>query len=433
MDDDIENENDSQLLTAGAAPSNTHLQTSQPSIIPIPGTVSIDWWEVGACVKWNFDPTFPSQKTFKQLGEMKEACQVTRQPQFLTVETNHWHLLGKGRGGGKGAYFPFQLVCEGITVAFGQDGGKSRQYPNFAYTASGETCLLVGVPEVERRIADLLLFLGGKFADRWCRRIDICLDTLYPDLCETLSNLTTTGCSIGSIRAKAAYLTGNGLSGVAIGQGSSVQIRIYDKLRELPKKSELYQLEILANRWGGEIPKSATRIEYQVKKDFLTQHSLKTADEVLRRLPDLVARLTQLEPRPTFAITTEPPDRENNHQSRAAIHPLWAGVSRSFQEGIGKSLHPLKRVERGMLNNHKAIQMIVGFIISSSVNSRVRIARFEDAVDWFQHLCITNQISDDLLKNKWDLKAKSKNLTENPRQFEDKWEVDREDVDGPRQ
>ncbi len=429
MDDGTEFENDSLTMAAG----NTHLQSSQPVVETISGVVALDWWEVGACVQWNCDPTIPPQKSFSELKEMKEICQGSRRAQFLSVGTNHWQLLGKGRGGGKGAYFPYQLTCEGITVACGSEGGKSRLFPNFTYTVSGEACLMIGVPESEQRVTELLKFLGGKFTDRWCRRIDICLDTLYPNLCEDLSKLCTAGCSIGSIRTKSIFLQPSGLNGVAVGQGSAVQIRIYDKLKELHLKSESYQMEMIAKRWGGELPKSATRIEYQIRRAFLAQYGIKSADEVLKRLPDIVSRITQFESHPTFAVTTEPPDRENNHQSRASINPHWAGVVRRFQEGIGKSLNPLKRVEGGMLNNQKACKMIMGFATSSAANSGAMIESFDDAIEWIRHLCLVNGIDDNQWKGKWELKAKTKNLPLNSHRYQSNWEVDREDVDGPRQ
>ncbi|ADG67840.1 hypothetical protein Plim_2011 [Planctopirus limnophila DSM 3776] len=431
MDDETEFENDSLTMAAGAASSNTHLQTSQP-VESISGIVAIDWWEVGACALWSTSSKSACGKFFPKLEELRAASQDTKQPQFIQIGNNVWQVMAKGRGGGKGAYYRYQLSCEGISVALGAQGGQSRLFSNFAYTIPGEACLLLGVPESEKRIQDVLTYFGGTFTDRWIRRIDLCLDTLYPDLCLTFCKLLLSGYYVGSTRDYALYRSAGNTSGFGTTSSSGIQIRVYDKLTELSKKSEAYQLEMYANRWGGEIPSSATRIEYQIRKEYLALFGIKTLDEAVKRLPDIIRRVTQFEPNPHFGFTTSVPDRANNHQSRATIHPLWAAVIHKFQQFAGTSQTPLKRVDRGNLNNRRAHQMISGFLTTSAAKSGYPIKNLSDAQNWLKELSERNNFTDTDWKLKGEMKAKSENQSMDSHRYQSNWEVDREDVDGPR-
>lgn len=91
----------------------------------------------------------------------------------------------------------------------------------------------------------------------------------------------------------------------------NVDLVIYDKRGEVvSKKSEAYQHAMRQRRWGGRLPDAATRIEYQLRRQYFNELGLNTVCDVEASLPEIVARTTRLNDHPFFVLTDRVPDRK---------------------------------------------------------------------------------------------------------------------------
>jgi hypothetical protein len=123
---------------------------------------------------------------------------------------------------------------------------------------------------------------------------------------------------------------------------------------------------LIANRWGGEV-EAATRVEFQVPREELRERfQIETVDDLLAKGGAMLEWLT-LE---WFRLTDGLPDRDNGHEARAVLHPLWERVRAAFVAWIGAPAGPVevrpwkrpsaKRLWQGLLGCLTSIAAVTG-------------------------------------------------------------------------
>ncbi|WP_077027724.1 hypothetical protein [Fuerstiella marisgermanici] len=324
------------------------------------GKAAIDWFELAACIQWDESKAGP---WFKRLLEVREVAQEHRRPATLTIGTDMVAVATGGIGGGRDAYKEIQLTWNDVRVGLSERNGATRQFSNGSLQVSGSPCLVTGAGVAWDFFVRLVRTLGGKISDEWLRRLDVCVDLPELSFPDVVYPLLRDGHVNTRCRSTKLSLEGDNSTGYSVGKSNRLRVSIYDKLFEaLHKQDPVYLSAMMQRRWGG-LPSCATRVEWQMGRPYLKQFGLDTAQETMKRMPDLFDKLTA-DPGGAFRLTATKPDKENKHQSRAATHPLWERVIEIGRTKIGRGNEPLKRLDRTKIDETRAIAQIIGYVTS---------------------------------------------------------------------
>jgi|GEM_PF-1807802 len=384
-----------------------------PELFPR-AVVAIDWLEESMRITW--DET--SDEPLFRLQELVETARDNNSPEQYELAGQLVSVHPIGIGSGRQQRLEFRLDWPGVMLAFSRKGGQDRQHANLQLKITGEACLLIGAMKCRQQAEQMIEELGGYSTDRWIRRIDVCLDLPDVDLCEWMLPAFLDQRFLSSASRWNPWDGRQGCSGFTVGNMKSLTLNVYDKLRSTLKQSEAYQLGMRQNRWGGCVPKSATRIEYQIRKMWMDQFQISQSKEVFQSLPAILHRLTEPEKRPFFVMTTSKIDRVNKHQSRAERHPDWMKVVGTFRTLIGTPTEPLRKIERGQLTCLKAGQMALGYLTSFAAQTGRLIETASDLLDTAKALFEINGFSDEMIHSKWLKKALAAGTLNEPQSFD---------------
>jgi hypothetical protein len=139
---------------------------------------------------------------------------------------------------------------------------------------------------------------------------------------------------------------------------------------------------------------------------WLKQYGIDSPEDVVRRLADIYAKLTG-EIGGVFRLTADEPDRDNNHQSHAASHPLWLRIVAIGTEKIGEPEAALVRLDRTKLDESKAFRQIVGYVTSIADRRQKYCGSKRDVVEIVADGLIANGIMDHEIEAGFVKKAKA--------------------------
>lgn len=223
-------------------------------------------------------------------------------------------------------------------------------------------CLELGGEACWEHAKQFLTKLGFKIEGNCVSRADMCVDLPGVSTHEMASDYSSFK-FISRSRKSAEYSEGYQRTGFSRGSGKRIMIRVYDKLKELGLSIEsLTKLKILIEkRWGGKIPKYATRVEFQLRRDAIKDFEVDSIEDLFNKAAEICSWLTHK----WFRMTEEVPDR--NHTDRAVTNSTWAKVQQYFAQAFGQTdpekvkrqprriilteLDPLKRQITGCLTS----------------------------------------------------------------------------------
>lgn len=302
-----------------------------------------DWFEWTPYIDWN---GIKWAELRERLDECKRCAAASDAPEEVTgwqecghrleVDANGANL-GKGR---KGLYCKYRLnFAEYLSVLLIDREKAHRTQPSGCLTVSGEGCLLSparGWWEMGNTLIDVL---GGRVVGEKLSRVDICLDMPWIAIDEFLAAYR-----------EERYICRANSRGLEEGNGTTIyfgrhpiRARIYDKRAEvLAKARPSIRLAMKLYRWGGQIPDTATRVEFQLRREVLKRFGVNGPQDYFARRASIVDYLT----RQWLRLTVEPVKRSSHNQSRATVLPLWDDVWDAFAEwgaGADAELAPLPR------------------------------------------------------------------------------------------
>jgi hypothetical protein len=368
------------------------------------GTTSIDWFETGACVQWNRDE---SEGWFQLFNDAKAEAQNRRKPMPVRIGSHFVCVHGSGHGGGRGSHKEITLVWKDSRIGLSHREKATRQLSNASLIVSGQPCLITGWSACWEFFRNLIETIGGRLTDEWVRRVDVCIDipglsfgdNVYP-LLRNRQFVTT--CSDVSFSESQGRPTG-----MSAGKLPRLKITVYDKLIEcMEKKDPAYRAAMIQRRWDDVTPDSATRVEWQIGREWLTQYGLDTSKQTMYHFPEIFAKLTA-ERRGHFRMTDKVPDRRWNHQSRTGTHPLWKRVIQIGEDTIGAAETELKRLDRSQLDERRAIAQIVGFGTSIADRGQTICESKADLLRLISDRLDSLNITDDDILNSFMKKAKA--------------------------
>mgnify|MGYP003642542156 CR=1 FL=1 len=279
-------------------------------------------------VHWeNFEEFFGCLAVAKEQAiENHGALRLTIRGRLVAIKPK-----GKKSGGGRGMYYPICLNTQGFTIWLSEHASPIEQTPNVLVEMG--SALLMSTRGLMSALEELVILLGefgGQVLWDKISRIDLCADLPNVDP-HDLIDLVYLEQTVCRARIEQFFRESGRWRGIQVGRGELL-VRIYDKFHEVTRaKPDPIKLILLERyRWGGP-QETASRVEFQLRREAVKSLGVDTASDYLAQRDKLVAYLCES----WFRLVDSVPDRENNNTQRAATHPLWLNVTEAFRDWAG--------------------------------------------------------------------------------------------------
>jgi hypothetical protein len=222
----------------------------------------------------------------------------------------------------------------------------SRSLPPIFVQPRASFIHAVGIESALEWFVELLESIAGPV--RWnVNRVDLFVDTQGWGL-----NTDDRGQFVCRSRDLGVHERDAAMTGLTFGSGKSVMARIYDKTEESRKKGTDWWPSV----WGEAYDSSSRvlRVEFQVRRQVITQVGLSAPNEVLGELPSLWAYLTDrwLTYRSASADQTRsrwPLAAEWEQIQQASLRGSAIGLDRVYEQGRAGSIRKLLPALQGYL------------------------------------------------------------------------------------
>ncbi len=211
------------------------------------------------------------------------------------------------------SFFNYVLEDNAFRIQLSRPGKK---VPMAYVKLSSEFLTHVTPVEAEKRLFRVLSQFGQIASEAHVSRVDMFVDFVsFQDMEAWKREAWVTHASTVN-----AYAVDNQFTGWAIGLGGDVAARLYDKKLEILNSNKGYLIPLWqATGWNVEEP--VWRLEFEFKRQMLTQKGLVTLRDVLNNLNGLWSYGT------TEWLKLTLPNPEDQTRARWPIHPLWASLS----------------------------------------------------------------------------------------------------------
>lgn len=266
---------------------------------------------------------------FDDWASMREELEAAHEAAIEHGKPVNWEIRGvrcvvHPHGTGKGTnHRRYLLQALGSTFSIA-DREPSKGSPNVFVETRGETLLAIGLHGVLEHVDTVLstwrCFVGETFVSR----VDLRVDVVGLKVGEAIKSFTDQNV-VRQSRKFAMFGDGLECQTLQIGaKGASCQMRIYDKIAEL--KGQDNKVELMKNAvWGGAVPESSTRIEFQLRREKLTDLKVFTLTDLLQSMGRVSHYLTF----EWFRAVDDCDDR--THTSRAKVSEWWKRVRGQFE------------------------------------------------------------------------------------------------------
>lgn len=323
-----------------------------------------DWLEGSLFGQWD-------RRAFELLTQAIEATREENGEDGPSIQRFDFagedHFCAKGGSAGKFSY-KYGLTVQGIRIWIMNRWKYSERVPLVRFEASSVPCMELTGEGVWEVVRDYLGRLGFDIARAVPSRVDLCVDLAGVGASE-LIELEESGHSISKARTAVTWRDrGTGIkTAVRVGAaGAPVMLRIYDKLRELlgagkDGKNSWKVDYLVKNRWGGELPEKASRVEFQLRRGVLREMEVHSFDDLFRKAAQIWEYLTT----EWYRVADRPVERESKNQSRYELHELWERVLEAGHK-VGWLTHAsVERVRKRGVASCKNLARQIGGCLSS--------------------------------------------------------------------
>ncbi len=244
-------------------------------------------------------------KALKALAQSQEPG-LPSQAQYL-VAGHIFEVKDKGA-----PLFPYVLEDGSFRIQLAK---PSKTVPMAYVKVSSDYLAHVGPVDAEKVLYALLSELGTTTESANVSRIDLFVDFATSENVEWNRRAWVTRAA--SVNA---YAVNGKFSGWTVGQGGDMSARLYNKLLEIQKSGKDYLLDLWsAVGWHPGDP--VWRLEFQIKREVLTQKGLPKLAQVMANLNGLWSYAT------TEWLRLTLPSDDDQTRSRWPVHPLWGCLS----------------------------------------------------------------------------------------------------------
>lgn len=302
----------------GAPPSNTAPDNSKDR----DGFFKALRWGVDSLYLSYPGELFPESdarlKELKLLAQSREPGEVAKAQ--LPLGSHIFEVKEKGA-----SLFPYILEDGAFRIQLSRPGHKA---PMAYVKVSAAYLAHVGPVEAEKHLHALLSELGELKEAANVSRIDLYVDFVSSVDMESWDRhaWVTRASSIN------AYAVSGNFSGWAIGLGGIIAARLYNKLLEIIVSGKDWILPLWQKTGWKSGDGVVWRLEFELKREVLTQHGLSKLFDVLNHRNGLWSYAT------TEWLRLTIPSEEDKTRSRWPIHPLWQLLSSVDWEDQGGPL-----------------------------------------------------------------------------------------------
>ena len=329
-----------EALASGAPPSNT-----------APDNCNDGYFKA---LRWGVDSlylSYPGELSRESQARLDELKQLAQSSEPGAVAKAQLPLGGhvfevKERGA---SLFPYILEDNAFRIQLSRPG---RQAPLAYVKISAAYLAHVGPVAAERHLYGLLSELGELKESANVSRIDLFVDFQSSLDMESWDRIAwvTRASSIN------AYAVSGNFSGWSVGLGGVISARLYNKLLEIVVSGKDWILP-LWQKAGWEGQGVIWRLEFELKREVLTQKGLSKLHQVLDHLNGLWSYAT------TEWLRLTLPSADDKTRSRWPIHPLWGFLSAVDWESPGGPLAKRFTPTRSP-NDDKLFQMACSVILA---------------------------------------------------------------------
>jgi hypothetical protein len=298
-------------------------------------------------------------KALKELAKSNDPAEVAKAQ--LAVGGHNFEVKEKGA-----SLFPYILEDGAFRIQLSRPGHKA---PMAYVKISAKYLAHIGPVEAEKHLYAVLAELGEIKESANVSRIDLFVDFQSSVDMESWDRhaWVTRASSIN------AYSVSGQFSGWTVGMGGIISARLYNKLLEVVLKGNEWIVPLWQKAgWDGQ--GLIWRLEFEMKREVLTQKGLSKLYQVLNHLNGLWSYAT------TEWLRLTIPSDDDKTRSRWPIHPLWLLLSSIDWESdggpLGKRFSPTRSP-----NDDKLLQMACSALFSYSAKHGFDGSRFYEAKD----------------------------------------------------
>jgi len=289
----------------GAPPSNT--APANYNLYPKPLIL-----KVGIDSLYLSYPGFIHLKTEIEFKRLKELAQGKPEDQALAsypLLEHRFEVWSKGSG-----RFPFILRDDCFYIKLSSLGAKTLP---LAYVQIISAFLMwKGVEQAVNELTHIIGKIGNLEGEPQVSRVDLYVDFVVDvDFSNPLMGQWVT-----RARRISTHTIDRLFTGYSIGLGGDISARFYDKTLEIKESGKAYMEEIWAVH-GWDRVSTVYRLEFQIKRKILSEHSIKTVPELMLKLGQLWRYATLQWLKLTIPSTTD------ENQSRWPLHPVWEALA----------------------------------------------------------------------------------------------------------
>ena len=310
-----------ESLASGAPPSNT-----APDNCNTPYFQALRWGVDSLYLSYPGELSRERDDEFKALKQLAQSNEAGEQAKAQFCLGKHIFEV-KDRGA---PLFPYILEDGAFRIQLSRPGHKA---PMAYVKVSAKYLAHVGPAGAEKHLYDLLAQLGEIQGAANVSRID-----LYADFVSSV-DMESWDRHAWVTRASEinTYAVSGHFSGWTIGQGGIMSARLYNKSLEIVSSGKEWIIPLWQKAgWDGK--RQVWRLEFQIKREVLTQKNISKLYEVLNHLNGLWSYAT------TEWLRLTIPSAEDKTRSRWPVHPLWQMLSSIDWETRGgdflKRFHP---------------------------------------------------------------------------------------------
>lgn len=324
----------------------------------IESVADFDWVEFRIGARWELQrfETFWAHAT-----EIRDRCresglELFNEPLFVSESECGVELPYRANfrstGARSGLMFPVRFEYFGMTFLV-RRGDLEQHDCKMVVTIPGKALRVHGFDKLLETMDCVVEKIGALDCQEVVSRADIRADLLNGPRVEEFEQAQRAGCVIRRADNVATIVGRDDKpETITVGGGGSIVLRIYDKKREAMRNPDDWA--DVCRMWGI-VPETATRVEFQVRREQLRKLDITTRDDLRGKAKLLAGWLTDK----WFRIAEKPVDR-NHHQSRSVMSKMWVCVRNAFGAIGGiRPKTPEKKPERKHLR-----QQIIGCIAS---------------------------------------------------------------------
>lgn len=297
------------------------------------------------------------------------------------------------RGAGRGfAHTPWVCKVGGLTYRFCDRESSEDDSRPVVFVEIGSVALMAdGLRAVLDRVFRQLGTAGLSVHRLSPSRADLCVDLGGVDM-EEFAEAYHSGCVVTCARADGGEVGSDsrwrGRAGrvetLMFGRrGGAIALRIYDKLAEC-RDDEVKRHLLQEERWGGVIPRAATRVEFELRRESLRDRfDVDSCYDLIEKSGGIVRYLT----REWFRICSKK-SVGNVNRERAEASPMWRRVQAAF-EGWATGLRPPCRRRVVSLEWRRLVSTAMGALEGAYVRKHLRTATDAEAFAVELHAMLT--------------------------------------------